>query len=172
VQRIPRRNLRQSLSNHRATALTILNTEEWMVGRDKAAMQQSRTCKLKPYCDYAEYVGLSRPKSFSDITKKKDVQEKLKSVYKSVEKIEFWPGLLACDFQQGAIMSDALTRLVAKDAFSQAYTHPLISENCWKHGEKTFGKYGWSFVQHKHTISQILDHNSRGLNGRFVGMTK
>jgi len=161
-----------NLSNHRATALTLLNTGEWMVGRDKAAIQQSRACKLKPYCDYAEYVGLVRPKSFSDITRKKAVQEKLERVYKTVEKVEFWPGLLAGDFGQGSIMSDALTRLVAKDAFSQAYTHPLLSENVWKHGEDTFGKYGWAFVQETHSISQILVRNTRDLNGRFVGMSK
>ena len=161
-----------NISNHRATALTLLNTEEWMTGRDKAAMQQSRACRLKPYCDYAEYVGLARPKTFSDITKKKEVLEKLESVYKTVDKVEFWPGLLASDFEQGSIMSDALTRLVAKDAFSQAYTHPLLSENVWKHGENSFGKYGWALVQEKHSIAQILDRNTRGLSGRFVGMSK
>jgi prostaglandin-endoperoxide synthase 2 len=161
-----------NLSNHRATALTISNTEESMIGRDKAAMQQSRACRLRSYCDYVEYSGLKRPNTFGDITKKKDIQQKLAKIYKSVDKVEFWPGLLAGDFNHGNIMSNVLTRLVAKDAFSQAYTHPLLSENVWKHGEDTFGKYGWALVQESHSIKEILARNTGDLNGRFVGMSR
>mmetsp|Transcript_12119 Transcript_12119/g.18412 ORF Transcript_12119/g.18412 Transcript_12119/m.18412 type:complete len:606 (+) Transcript_12119:54-1871(+) len=163
-----------NISNHRATQMNLFNTESMMVLRDMAALKQCRACKIKPYADYVVYLGTKeRPTKFSDISKDKEVQEALEKVYKKVENVEFWTGLLASDNPPEGIMSPEMTTFVANDAFNQALCHPLLSENVWSQGEKVFGKYGWSLVQKKQKIADMVERNTK--DGapleEFVGMT-
>ena len=63
---------------------------------------------------------------------------------------------------------------VANDAFNQALTNPLLSQNVWNNGEKTFGKFGWKEVKKAHTIRDLLDRNTpkeSPLGDAFIGMT-
>ncbi len=162
-----------NISNHRATAMGLFNTEDWMVGRDLAALTQGRACKIQPYVNYCPYVGQPKPQKFSDITKDPYIQKKLEEVYETVDRVEFWVGLLASDNPPDNIMSAELTKFVANDAFNQALTHPILSENVWSKGPLTFGKYGWELVQKVQNISDILERNTN--NGEplrdFVCMT-
>ena len=65
-----------------------------------------------------------------------------------------------------------MTKFVAKDAFSQALTNPLVSQNVWENGEETFGTYGWAEVNKAHTIRDILERNSlNDLDDAFIGMS-
>lgn len=169
------RDIFVNISDHRATGMNLFNTESWMVGRDKAALNQSRACNLRPYADYAVYLSgdeKARPTKFSDISKDPKVQDALKEVYGTVDKVEFWTGLLASDNPVENIMSENMTKFVANDAFNQALNHPLLSENVWSKKEQTFGKYGWKLLQKKARIADIVERNTKGgeLTG-FVGMT-
>ena len=162
-----------NISNHRATAMGLFNTEDWMVGRDLAALTQGRECKIRPYVDYCPYIGQPKPEKFSDISKDVHIQKKLEEIYGTVDRIEFWVGLLASDNPPDNIMSAELTKFVANDAFNQALTHPILSENVWTKGAETFGKYGWELVQKVQMISDILERNTNEGEPlrEFVGMT-
>lgn len=162
-----------NISNHRATAMGLFNTEGWMVGRDLVALTQGRECKIRPYVDYCPYLGQPIPKNFSDLSKDTYIQKKLKEIYGTVDRVEFWVGLLASDNPPDNIMSAELTKFVANDAFNQALTHPILSENVWANGAETFGKYGWELVQKVQKISDMLERNTNAGEPlkEFVGMT-
>ena len=164
-----------NISSHRATSMQIHNSEEWMVGRDKRALQMSRECELRSFTEYCSYLtgGKSVPKTFADITSDKVVQKELKELYGTVENIEFWVGLIAKDHPTEAIMSSELTKFVANDAFNQALTHPLLSEHAWSAGPDTFSKVGWEMVQKVPSIKDMLERNTGGgvPMEEFVGMT-
>lgn len=162
-----------NISNHRATQMNLFNSESWMVNRDMAALKQCRACNIKSFADYVVYLGGERPTKFSDISKDKVVQERLEEVYKKVENVEFWTGLLARDNPPDGIMSPQLTTFVANDAFNQALCHPLLSENVWSKGEKVFGKYGWALLQKKQKIADMVERNTNegAPLEEFVGMT-
>ena len=167
------REIFASVCNHRASGMNLFNTEDWLLMRDAAALKQCRACKLQGYAAYAKYINNEEIKDFSDISRDKVVQQKLKEVYGTVDKVEFWTGLMAADNPKDAIMSTVLTKFVANDAFNQALAQPLLSENVWSNGEETFGKYGWALVQKKQKIADMLERNTK--NGEkltvFIGMT-
>ncbi len=59
-------------------------------------IQRGRDHGLQPYVVYREVCGLSRPYSFDDLTNMpKDVVEQLRKVYKSVEDIDLWTGMVS-----------------------------------------------------------------------------
>lgn len=164
-----------NISAHRATSMEIHNSEAWMTGRDKRAIEMSRACELKSFTNYCGYLtqGQEVPKTFADITSNKEVQKELEALYGKVENVEFWVGLIAKDHPTEAIMSAELTKFVANDAFNQALTHPLLSEHVWSNPEATFSKVGFEMVAKVPTIKDMLQRNTNGgapIEG-FVGMT-
>lgn len=167
------RDIFYNICNHRASCMQLHNTEKWMIGRDRRALEHSRAVNLQSFSSYCEYLGRDVPQAFSDITKDKELQDELKDVYGDVKNVEFWVGLIAQDHTPESIMSPTLTQFVANDAFNQALAHPLLSENVWTNGEDTFSKVGFKIVKENQTIKDILKRNSQNgakLEG-FVGMT-
>ena len=61
------------------------------------------------------------------------------------------------------------------DAFSQAFTNPLLSEHVWGddgNRKATFTEAGLAEIERTGRLLDILERNTKDLGGRFVGMTR
>lgn len=163
-----------NISNHRATAFTLKNTEKtYMASRDVRAVEMGRAVKLKPYVDYCEYMGEPRPKSFADITSDESIQKALCDVYGTVDKVEFMVGLMAADHGSDSIWGMTMKKFIALDAFSQVFTHPLISKHVWARGEEAFTKYGFELIKSgPYRLKDIVEANTKSGEklDEFIGM--
>jgi prostaglandin-endoperoxide synthase 2 len=163
-----------SMSANRASAFGPFNTHSLLLEREKSALKISRAAKLQPYGEYCKFLGKKAPKTFQDISRNKDVQQKLKELYGSPDRVEFWVGLVTEDHMPKEILPPTLDAFVAKDAFNQALTHPLISENVFN--KETFTEWGFNLISGKYGGNDLKDLVQRNTNGgapltEFVGMT-
>jgi prostaglandin-endoperoxide synthase 2 len=158
-------------SAQQAGELCAMNTAETLLEMEIRAINQGRLCKLPSYADYREYVNLSRPKRFEDISKNHKVVELLKKAYGDrVEDVEFYPGLFAEDNDSDSPLPPLMRKMVALDAFSQALTNPLLSEHVFK--LDTFSKPGWQAIQETRVLRDIVVRNTPGGSRTLpIGMT-
>ncbi len=160
------------VSAQRAGEIGAFNTADGILDLEKKAIRQGRLCQLASYSDYREYVALPRPKRFADVSRNKKVVAFLENAYASVDDIEFYVGLFAEDIEKNSALPSLLGKMVAVDAFSQAFTNPLLSEHVWK--EETFTKAGWKVINETTSLRDILHRNVKGGldSDVFIGMTQ
>lgn len=153
-----------------AGELCALNTAEPLLDLEVRAILQGRLCRLPSYSDYCQYVKLPRPRRFEDISEDKNVLAVLKAAYERVEEVEFYPGLIAEDNNSESPLPPLLRRMVALDAFSQALTNPLLSQNVFR--METFSQPGWEAIHRTRRLSDIVARNTSGGSlARHIGMT-
>ena len=91
------------------------------------------------------FTGRSPARDFAEISDDKEVCSRLKEVYKTVDRVEFYPGLFAEPVRTNAALPLLAAELVAVDAFSQALTNPLLSDHLFN--EQTFTKVGMEVIK-------------------------
>jgi prostaglandin-endoperoxide synthase 2 len=159
------------VSTERAGRLGALNTASHMVDIEMRAVNQGRLCNVAPYGDYRQYIGLPRPTSFDDISTDRRIVDALRKAYKDPKEIEFYVGLFAEDTVPDSPLPPLILRLVAVDAFSQALTNPLLSEQVFN--EDTFTKFGWETIHNTGKLRDLLARNvPGGLKDEFISMTR
>ncbi len=84
-------------------------------GLDLAALniQRGRDHGLADYNDTRAAIGLPKARSFADITRNPELQAKLQQLYKSVDKVDLWIGILAEDHAPGANIGPTGQRIIA-----------------------------------------------------------
>jgi prostaglandin-endoperoxide synthase 2 len=169
------RGLKQSfidMSTQASGQMGPFNTADALLHLEKMAIDQGRLCQLASYSDYRSYVGLSRPKDFSDISSNSKVVSHLREAYAKVDDIEFYVGLFSESVEPNSPLPLLISKLVATDAFSQALTNPLLSEHVWN--KETFSSVGWNAINQTSSIRDILNRNIEGglKDSDFVGMTQ
>ncbi|HJT51085.1 MAG TPA: peroxidase family protein [Nitrosospira sp.] len=159
------------MSRQRAGRLGPFNTAEFLWEIETRAIDQARLADVAPYVDYREYVSLSRPQDFSDISQDTRVVDFLRTTYRRVEDIDFYVGLFAEDLVEDSPLPPLMLRMVAVDAFSQALTNPLLSEHVYHEG--TFSTSGWKAIHNTGSLRDILERNTppERLHDSYIGMT-
>jgi prostaglandin-endoperoxide synthase 2 len=98
-----------------------------------------------------------RVTDFNQISSDETVQKELKRLYSHVDNIEFYVGIYAEDLRKNSALPPLVGRLIGIDAFSQAFTNPLLAENIFN--PETFSPVGWSEIQNTNTLSQLVHRN-------------
>ena len=159
------------VSAQKAARLGSFNTAAALVPIEKQAIEQGRRVRLAPYAAYRDYMGMSPPKTFGDISKDRRVVGFLGDVYESPADVEFYIGLFAEDPGKNTPLPPLILAMVAVDAFSQALTNPLLSQHVFN--EETFSPTGWATINGKNTLDAIVRRNTpKGAVGGPITMTQ
>jgi len=90
--------------------------------------------------------------------------------YASPEDVDFYIGLFAEDTVRNSPLPPLILRMVAVDAFSQAFTNPLLSQSVFK--PETFSEIGWDAIRSTQTLRDLVDRNSpQGVGDSRISMT-
>ncbi|HEY9599278.1 MAG TPA: peroxidase family protein [Cyanophyceae cyanobacterium] len=140
-----------------AAQLSFFNTPEFLLPTEIASIRLGREAKLRSYNDYRELCKYPRVTDFDQISSNEKVQSELKRLYGHVDNIELYVGLYAEDLRPNSALPPLVGRLIGIDAFSQAFTNPLLAENVFN--PETFSPVGWEEVMNTKTLSQVLHRN-------------
>jgi len=83
-------------------------------GFDLASLniQRGRDHGLGTYNQVREAYGLRPARRWIDISRNREVREKLKSIYSSVDEVDLWVGGLAEDHERGALVGETFQRIL------------------------------------------------------------
>jgi prostaglandin-endoperoxide synthase 2 len=177
------------ISANNATELGLGNSAPIFIGQpveaEPNAIKQGRSNQVASYNDYRRAMKLDPAASFEDLVgKSNDPREKarraalaarLRSLYGHVENVEYYVGIFAEPREQNGPLPQLILAMVAMDAFSQAFTNPLLSRYVWgdqTNKEATFTKPGIAQIEGTARLRDILARNTTDLGDRFVGMTR
>jgi Animal haem peroxidase len=161
----------EEVSSQPAARLGPFNSAPPLIPIEESGVMQGRLLDLAPYGHYRRYVGLKDPKTFADVSSDPKVIQFLSSVYRKPEDIDFYIGIFAESPEKNSPLPPLILRMVGLDAFSQAFTNPLLSEYVYHSG--TFSEYGWSTIGATHSLEDILERNSSGVSAKGrVRMTR
>lgn len=147
-------------SGQRCSTIDLLNTDPSMLDIEQTSMYVARRTQLASFNAYRERCGLPRLRTIEDLTSKKPVQDALKACYGDIDKVEFFPGLLAEDVRKGGTLPPLMATMVAVDAFSQALTNPLLAPGIY--GRDTFSAQGIQAIEETTSLSDIVRRNTEG----------
>jgi prostaglandin-endoperoxide synthase 2 len=152
-------SLFEEASSQPAGRIGFFNTDDFLVEMTElASVRLGRQAQMASYNDYREMCGYARVTDFDQITGDSEVQQLLKKLYGNVDNIEFYVGLYAEDVRENSALAPLIGRLVGIDAFSQAFTNPLLAEQIFN--ERTFSPVGWDVLQKTNSLSDLVNRNT------------
>lgn len=161
----------EDASNQVAGRIGLFNTDPALRDVQIWSVEKGRAVNLASYNEYRKLCGYDRVTAFNQISGDPVVQEGLRDLYGSVDDIEFYPGLFAEDIRPNSVLPSLIGRMVGIDAFSQAFTNPLLAPRIYN--EKTFSPLGMEIIKNTHSLSDILHRNiPDDSDKRFVSMTQ
>jgi len=147
----------EDASNQPAGRVGLFNSPPEVWQAELASVQQARAVRLRPYNEYRRLARFPRATRFEDVSSDPRVQQRLRDLYRDVDQIEFYPGLFAEDVRRNAVLPPLIGRMVAIDAFSQAFTNPLLSPRVFN--PETFSPLGWNLIRTTRTLSDMVQRN-------------
>ncbi|CAN5869785.1 hypothetical protein BH23ACT12_BH23ACT12_24330 [soil metagenome] len=160
----------EDASNQAAGRIGLFNTPPVLGLVQAWSVEKGRAVRLASYNDYRELCGYPRVTAFNQISGEPRVQNGLKQLYGTVDRIEFFTGLYSDDIRPNSVLPSLIGRMVGIDAFSQALTNPLLAPRIFN--EQTFSAIGMEIIQTTNSLSDILHRNIPDPDKRFVAMTR
>jgi len=120
-------------------------------------VQMGRDFKLRTFNEYREAFSLEPLCSFEELTDNLQLAAELRTLYQDIDHVEWHVGIFAEKHKPGAMLGELMTQMVAYDAFTHAFTNPLLSENVFK--EETFTKEGLEIINQTNTIADLVRRN-------------
>ncbi len=145
-------------SHTTAGRIGLFNTPWFLLQADLNAISFARMFKLAPFNTYRAHFGMAPYKSIAELAGDPRTTALLEKLYKSVDDIDLGVGLLAEDRYVGAPLGDVMRTMVGVDAFSQALTNPLLSDNIF--GETAFGEVGLAAINATGRFQDIVARNA------------
>jgi prostaglandin-endoperoxide synthase 2 len=164
-------------SNEPAGKIGLLNTPAFLVDGsnpawpsvEQATVALMREARLRSFNDYREAYGLPRLTSFDELTSDTEVQQRLEALYGDIDKLEWYVGIFAEEYQDYMMMGELMTYMVANDAFTQALTNPLLARNVFN--EATFTKTGMRLIKETRSLQAIVARNAASPDAVHVSFT-
>lgn len=148
----------KAASEQAAGKIGLFNNPDFLLCAEYQTIKMSRDFRLRPYNEYRAQFGLPKFSQFSEITKNVQIQDELKRLYNNdIDKVEFLIGLFAEDPTGNGLFGGLLQTMVASDAFTQALTNPLLSQNIFN--ENTFTEYGYDLINKTISLQDFVDRN-------------
>ncbi|WP_454718187.1 peroxidase family protein [Caulobacter segnis] len=163
------------MSAQPAALLGARNTADYLQIVEERAIQQARDNKIDSYNAYRVANGLKAVTTFEEISTRPGVADQLKALYGHVDKVELYVGLFAEDTAANSPLPPLILRMVAIDAFSQALTNPLLSQNIWGdpvNQKAAFTTQGLAAIESTRTLRDLLVRNGADPGVAFIGMTR
>lgn len=145
------------VSVENAMALTLFNTQKFLIDVEKAAIEQGRNLRVDSYNHYRRTMSIPEVTSFDQMTGDPKKRDALQAVYGTPDAVEFYAGLFAEDTNPNTPMPTLMGAMVALDAFSQALTNPLLSQYVFN--ESTFTPWGMQEIAVTRRISDMVMRN-------------
>ncbi len=147
----------EETSSQPAGRIGLFNTPDFLIPVELMSVALGRDAQLPSYNTYRKFSGFPPVTDFDQITGDKDAQDLLRKLYGHVDNIEFFVGLIAEDGRPNSALPALIGRMVGIDAFSQAFTNPLLAELMFN--KETFTDIGWDIIHNTKTLSEIVHRN-------------
>ena len=101
---------------------------------------------------------MPRLTSFDQLTSSVRLREELQRLYGSVDKLEFYVGILAEDPPPNSVPPSLLGTMAGLHAFSQVMTNPLLATGIWDHPD-TFAPEGRRIITQTNSLAELVKRN-------------
>jgi prostaglandin-endoperoxide synthase 2 len=153
-------------SNEPAGRIGLLNTPGFLIDSsnpdwpsvEQVTVSLMRKARLRSFNDYREAYGLPRMSGFDELTSDTELQQRLEELYGDIDKLEWYVGIFAEEYEDYMMMGELMTYMVANDAFTQALTNPLLARNVFN--EATFTKTGMNLIKKTGSLEEIVVRNA------------
>ena len=154
-------------SRERAGRIGLQNTPKMLIdGAEKHTVDVMRSAHLRPFNEYRKAFGLKPLTSFGQLTTNVGLQERLADLYGHIDRLEWYVGIFAEEYPEQRMMGELMTTMVACDAFTQAFTNPLLSKSVFN--ERTFSKVGLRIIEETRCLQDIFARNSKSPDRVFA----
>lgn len=160
----------QHASRQVAGRIGAQNTSPWLAPMvEPPTIEMGRQVRLRSYNDYREMLGMPRATDFRQISGDPNIQDALRELYGTVDKVEYYAGMFAEDLRPKSALAPMVGTMVAMDAFSQALINPLLHPRLWN--AETFSKAGWNVIQQEQTLDALVKRNTPEFSGELGAIT-
>lgn len=136
----------------------FLATDTEGVNVKRLSLQMARTCGLPGFNAYRKHCGLKPYEDFLSLTRNQETAAMLERLYGSIDKLDWFTGLYAEEYDAADMMGELMVTIVGNDAFTQALTNPLLSKALYS--PETFSKEGMEIIETTRRLSQVIARNA------------